>query len=138
MEGRDIFKALNTCCQAAFQKRVPVTPPPAALEKSLLILPMQQHLGLKEGHSSIQSLSAVLTMDPLSHPHLLFPHCPASLAPGLEQRLSARPLFSPVQPWCPAGSVELKRKRCACPRMGWGHHPSSLRETPRGSEEVGV
>lgn len=123
-----MFKALNTYCQAAFQKHVPVTPPPAALEKSLLILPMQQHLGLKEGHSSIQSLSAVLTMDPLSHPHLLFP---PSLAPGLEHRLPARPLFSPVQPWCSTGLVELKGKRCACP-TGRGHHPSSLRETPGG------
>lgn len=57
--------------------------PTSCLREEPLILQLQQHLGLREGRSSIQSHPGSPDNGPLVLPYLLFPHSSPSLAPGL-------------------------------------------------------
>lgn len=133
MEGRDIFKALYWL-PSSFPETCTSYTPTSCMREEPFDSAKAAAPRAGGGHRSTRGLSAVRTMGPLSRPHLLFPHCPP---PQLRACLSARPLFSPVQPWCSrllpprAGRVELKVRGEPVP---WGHHPSSPRENPRRSE----
>lgn len=73
-----MFKSLTTCCQVAFQKHVPITTPPGALEKSFCFCNCSSTLAWGRGSLPSVASQAVLTMNPLSCPQLLFLHCPPS------------------------------------------------------------
>lgn len=106
--------------------------PTSCLREELLILQLQQHLGLGEGLSSIQSLAGSPDNGPLVLPPSPLPTLPSILAPGLtvsKAFVQSSLAFLALQP---AGFVELKSDRCTClvespPFQPWGSSQGKLK-----------